>query len=288
MKFLVTGAGGQLGNEWVDYLEKHGISYAAYGSAELDITNPEQVRRRFRECEPNVVINCAAYTDVDGAEEDAETAFKVNAIGAGLVAAEAKKYRAKLVHYSTDYIFPGRESDAKKYLQGYPEDLPAAPLNVYGKSKKEGEDAIIKQGGNWLIIRVSWLCGKYGKNFVKTMLRLGREKEELNIVNDQVGSPSFCHDVVQKTMRLTELEQQGVFHVSSEGKISWYDFAVKIFELANIHVTCKPVSSDQFPAKAARPKFSLLNTAKIKDIGIEPVQWKKGTGELLRQLKEHS
>lgn len=288
MKFLVTGAGGQLGSEWIAYLKKHELSYSAYSSADLDITNPEQVQERFKECEPEVVINCAAYTDVDGAEENPEAAFKVNSLGAEIIAKECRRYRAKLVHYSTDYIFSGRQSDSDRYPEGYPEDAPSAPLNVYGKSKKEGEDAIIKHGRDWLIIRVSWLCGQYGSNFLKTMLRLGKERDELKIVNDQFGSPTFCHDLVDKSVQLIEKEQQGVFHLSSTGKISWFDFAEKIFELEKIDVTCSPVSSDHFPAKATRPKFSLLNTGKIKDIGIEPVHWEKGTRELLQQLKNDS
>ena len=288
MKYLVTGSGGQLGQEWVSYLKINKLNFSAFSSSEMDITNPEQVREQIKIAEPNVVINCAAYTNVDGAEEIPDVAFKVNTHGAEIIAKECRRYRAKLVHYSTDYVFPGREKDAERYPNGYPEDANSAPVNVYGKSKKEGEDAIIKFASDWLIIRVSWLCGRYGNNFLKTMLRLGKERDKLDIVNDQLGTPSFCHDVVDKTVRLIELEQQGFFHVTSEGEISWFDFAEKIFELEKMNVACNPVSSEHFPAKATRPKFSLLNTTKMRDIGIEPIHWEKGTSELLQQLKKHS
>ena len=288
MKLLVTGAGGQLGQEWVAYLKKNKIDFAAYNSGEMDITKTEQVQEMMKSFEPDVVINCAAYTDVDEAEDNPKVAFKVNALGPEILAKECRRLRAKLVHYSTDYIFSGREKDAERYPDGYPEDAPAAPLNVYGRSKKEGEDAVVKFGGNWLILRVAWLCGQFGNNFLKTMLRLGAERDEIDVVNDQIGSPAFCYDVVEKTMLLIKQEHQGVFHVTSEGRINWYNFANKIFELEKMDVTCNPVPSEHFPAKASRPKFSLLNTAKIKDIGIEPVHWEKGVNELLQQIRNHS
>lgn len=288
MKLLVTGAGGQLGKEWVAFLKDNKITFTAYDYDDLDITNTGQVQKKLKEKEPDIVINCAAYTNVDAAEDNPELAFKVNALGPEILAKECRKYRAKLVHYSTDYIFPGREEDADRFPDGYTEDAPPAPLNIYGSSKKEGEDAIVKTGGDWLLIRVAWLCGQFGNNFLKTMLRLGKEKKEVNVVNDQIGSPTFCHDVVDKTFQLINKEEKGAFHVSSKGKISWYDFAKKIFELEKMEVTCNPVSTESFPLKAARPKFSLLNTAKIKDIGLEPMHWETGTAELLHQLKKHS
>lgn len=285
MRYLITGAGGQLGKEWVTRLQEDQNEFAAFDSSDMDITDGDLVRKKIRSFEPDFVINCAAYTNVDSAEDYPELAFRVNAQGPEILAKECRKSAAKLIHYSTDYVFPGRESDAEKYPEGYPEDALQAPVNVYGKSKKEGEDAVRKYAGRYLVIRVSWLCGRYGDNFLKTMLRVSRERQEVRIVNDQIGSPSFCHDVVDKSLQLIELEQQGVYHVTSAGKISWYDFARKIFELNQTEVICKAVSSGEFSAKAVRPKFSLLNTAKIKDIGIQPVHWEKGTKELLQQLK---
>jgi len=285
MKILITGAGGQLGREWVHSLEKTEHTVLALNSADLDITDAVSTEQKVAEFEPDLLINCAAYTAVDRAEEEPEAAFLVNETGAENLAAACKKNGAKLVHYSTDYVFEGSRSDQEKLPGGYREDHSPNPQNIYGKSKRAGEKAIEKVFDNWLIIRVSWLCGRYGKNFIKTILRLAGEKEQLPVVNDQTGSPTYCFDVVEKTIRLVELNQKGYFHISSEGETTWFSLARELIDKSGLNTEVKPVSSGEFTTVAERPAFSYLNTDKIRALGLEPAGWKEGLYELLNQLK---
>ena len=284
MNILITGAGGQLGREWVDYLSGTSHEIYAFGSSRLDITKPEQIEEVFDDCNPDLVINCAAYTNVDQAEEEPGKAFSVNEDGVKNLASACEKREVRLVHFSTDYVFSGSEKDARMFPDGYPEDGPINPLNVYGKSKRAGEVALENSGVNWLTVRVSWLCGRHGGNFVKTMLRLAESRSELDIVKDQIGSPTFCFDVVEKTMSLIEQEMSGYFHISSKGKISWYDFADKIFEITGHKIHLNPVLSSEFKTKSDRPAFSLLSTAKIESAGLKPVVWDDGLEQLIQQL----
>ncbi len=287
MKFLVTGAGGQLGREWTDYLQLKGMNFTAYNSSDLDITNKVQLNTVIGEEKPDVVINCAAYTKVDDAEENTLMASKINSGAVEELALICKEKGAILVHYSTDYVFSGTEEDQKRLPNGYKEDQEGSPINVYGSTKKEGETAIKSSGCNYLIIRVSWLCGKHGNNFVKTMLRLGKERDTLTIVNDQYGSPSFCANVVENTMVLLEQSKNGVFHVTSSGLITWFDLAKEIFNLKGLSVNTLAVSSSEFPTKAKRPSFSKLNTDKIATIdGIKIESWKEGLKKLIEQLDQ--
>jgi len=284
MDILITGAGGQLGREWVDYLEGRSHNIYAFGSNRLDITKPKQIEEVFDEYSPDLVINCAAYTNVDKAEDEPEKAFLINEGGVKNLASACKERRIKLVHFSTDYVFSGSEKDARTFPDGYPEDGPINPLNVYGKSKRAGEIALENSGADWLTIRVSWLCGRYGGNFVKTMLRFAESRSELDIVKDQIGSPTFCFDVAAKTMSLIDREMSGYFHISSKGKISWYDFADKIFEITGHKIHLNPVLSSEFKTKSDRPAFSLLSTAKIESAGLKPLVWDDGLEQLIQQL----
>lgn len=284
MRFLITGAKGQLGQEWMKFLKDTDHEVFGFGSRELDITDQEKVLSIFKEVNPEVVINCAAYTKVDQAEEEPEAAYKINEIGVMNLAAACRELGSKLVHYSTDYVFAGTTDDKKIYPNGYPEDAQTNPMNVYGKSKRAGEEAIEKQNSDWIIIRVSWLCGQYGNNFVKTMLRLGKEKSELNVVDDQLGSPTFCFDVVEKTLQLIEGKKTGYFHVSSKGLISWYQLAEKIFEMSDESPRLNPVSSTAFASKAKRPAFSYLNTHKLEGAGLQPIFWEAGLKKLIHQI----
>jgi len=286
MKFLITGAGGQLGREWMERLKKSPHEAAGFGSDTLDVTNRKSVAQVLDNEHPDVVINCAAYTAVDDAEDNEETAFRVNRDGAANVADACKSRGIMLVHYSTDYVFEGTEQDKQKFPDGYPEDHPANPQNVYGASKRAGEEEIRRIGGNWLILRVSWLCGAYGNNFIKTMLRFSKEKNELKVVNDQTGSPTFCSDVVDKTIELVDLDQKGYFHISSAGAITWYELTEEILKQTerSERVTLRPVSSAQFASKASRPSFSLLNCSKLKEAGLEQLNWKDGLRELINRI----
>jgi len=287
MKLLVTGAGGQLGREWMHYLDNSPHNGIGFNSTELDITNKNLVKQKVEEIRPDVLINCAAYTAVDDAEDNHEKAFKINKTGVANLAEICRQAGVKLIHYSTDYVFEGSEKDRNELPEGYTEDHPPDPQNVYGASKLAGEREVEKVDGDWIIIRVSWLCGRFGSNFVKTMLRLANEKKELKIVNDQIGSPTFCTDLVEKTMALVEMDQKGYFHVSSRGAISWYELTHELLKRIGKTESVKlnPVSSAEFAAKAKRPAFSLLNCSKIESLGLETTDWKDGLNVLIRQLK---
>lgn len=286
MNILITGAGGQLGREWVDYLEESDHNVSAYTSSHLDITDSDAIHAVLSDESPDILINCAAYTNVDGAEENPEDAHRVNEIGVQYLAHACSRHGVKLIHYSTDYVFKGSEEEKTKLPNGYDEEYPPSPNNVYGESKRGGEVAIEKFADRWMILRVSWLCGRYGSNFVKTMLSLMETKDKLQVVNDQRGAPTYCFDVVEKTMRLIEMGETGYFHISSEGTITWYDLTKEIAGLKNHNIELEAVSSDNFPRTASRPSFSLLNTDKIEALGLKPIGWKPGLEQLLNQINE--
>lgn len=285
MRFLITGAGGQLGREWAGYCRSRGIAYSGFTSRELSITDPGNVEKAIAEYQPDAVINCAAYTKVDAAEQEREKAFAVNAAAPAELARICGEKGILLVHYSTDYVFEGAAGHKTFLPDGYPEDFAANPMNIYGKSKLAGEEFIKASGSEHLIIRTSWLCGQYGSNFVKTMLRLAESGKELKVVNDQFGSPGFAANVVHNTYVLIQAGESGTFHISSAGICSWYDFAVEIFKQKGLHVSVKPVSSSEFPAAAKRPAFSKLNTEKMAKIeGALIESWQDGLKKLLRQI----
>jgi len=284
MKFLITGANGQLGREWVQFLELNGEPLDAFGSAALDITDSDQVKARIEECRPDVVINCAAYTNVDDAEDEQELAHSVNEKGVENLVTACLKYNCKLVHFSTDYVFPGNSEDENKFSKGYPEDAEKRPINAYGKSKRAGEIVLEKSPLDSLLIRVSWLCGPFGNNFVKTMLRLAETRDELSVVDDQKGSPTYTFDVVDKTYQLLNMSKSGVYHISSSGKLSWADFAEEIFKQSNIGVALHRIPSSEFPTKAERPAFSLLSNQKLEKEGLKVLAWKDGLSVLLKKL----
>jgi len=286
MKILITGAGGQLGREWVQFLNESEHDIVPLDSSDLDITDGDAIHSLFSEESPDLLINCAAYTKVDEAEDHPEHAHAVNEIGVQNLAHACKRHRVYLVHFSTDYVFEGSETDHKKLPNGYDEEFPPAPQNVYGLSKRGGELAIEKFAGKWMIIRVSWLCGTYGNNFIKTMLRLAKEKKTLRVVDDQTGSPTFCFDVVKKTMKLVEMDQTGYYHISSKGATTWYGVTRELIRLTGSKTHLEAVSSSEFEMKAERPAYSLLNTQKIEVLGLEPIEWKKGMNVMLSQLNE--
>ena len=285
MKFLITGAGGQLGREWTETLQQKGLPHMPFNSGDLDITDYDKVRHIVSSVNPDVIINCAAYTDVEGAEDFPEKAFQVNRDAVRNLAAECKKNNTILVHFSTDYVFPGNSADMKQFPDGYPEEAETGPINIYGKSKLEGEAAIRDSGADHLIIRVSWLCGKYGGNFVKTMLRLSKEKENLKVVDDQFGSPTFTESLINATHFLIDTNKMGTYHFTSKGIISWYDYASAIFEMSGRDISIQKVPSSEFQFKAERPAFSKLSTEKIESLNSKLISnWKTGLQKLLNQL----
>ena len=286
MKYLITGAGGQLGREWVHYARAKGYTASALTSSDLDITNENWVNKVINHEAPDVVINCAAYTKVDQAESEREKAFSVNADGVKYLAEACEKSGAKIVHYSTDYVFAGNLSDRETYPHGYTEDIECNPANVYGKSKQSGEIALMGSGAEFLLIRISWLCGRFGSNFVKTMLRLASEREEVSVVNDQFGSPSFAGDVAEKTDALIRKNLRGIYHISSIGELTWADFAEQVFLEKGTGTIVKRISSDEYPTKAKRPAYSLLCNKKMEKAGIKPLVWNDGLSMLMKQLNE--
>lgn len=285
MKLLITGAGGQLGKEWIDFCKDHSVSYNSFSSNELDITDEDKVAKVIADVAPDVLINCAAYTKVDEAEDNKQTALKINAESVKKLTNICNRNNVKLVHYSTDYVFAVNKSDKENSPEGYKEEDSTDPVNAYGHSKLKGEEAIKDSGCKFLLLRVSWLCGQYGHNFVKTILRLGAERDELNVVNDQFGSPTFADQVVEQTFELLQQNKIGTYHLSSGGMTTWFDFSKEIFKQKGINVKVNPVSSADFPTKAKRPFFSKLSTQKISNVdGILILDWKAGLQRLLKQL----
>lgn len=290
MKLLVLGGNGQLGSEWrhgPDFTGEGELDVDLLGSEEADITDRKGIGELLDRERPDVVINCAAYTEVDRAESERDRALLVNATAPGWLAESCARNGTMLVHYSTDYVFPGRVEDRERRSEGYREEDPADPVNWYGETKWRGEEAVRDSGCRHLILRLSWLCGRYGENFVKTMLRLGRRRQKLKVVDDQWGSPTYTFHVVSSTLALLRAEKEGTLHITSEGILTWCDFARAIFKRAGLEVDIKAVSSAEFPSEADRPSFSKLCTEKLAGIpGVEMLDWKRGLQKLLTQLEE--
>lgn len=285
-KILLTGAGGQLGMEWQSFLAKRGVAVTAYKSDQLDITNENQLRQVFEAVKPDYVINCAAYTQVDKAEKEPKKARAVNATAVGMLAKFCAKSGAKLIHYSTDYVFSGDEQDRISLPMGYAEHHDTAPINVYGQTKLEGEALLREHCEDYIIIRVSWLCGQYGGNFVKTMLRLGAEKDSLKIINDQFGAPTFTWNVVENTVALLKQDYQGVMHISSSGLTNWYEFAELIFLNVRKDIELHPIPTSEYPTPAKRPAYSKLDISRLKNTeGSRIISWNEGLEDLMAELK---
>lgn len=287
---MVLGGNGQLGREWSrvpEVILPGGIDTARYGSGEGDITDRARMWEVIDREEPDAVINCAAYTAVDRAESKRDRALKVNALAPGWLGEMCAEKEIMLVHYSTDYVFPGRKEDMDRRPEGYLEEDETDPVNWYGVTKWRGEEAVRSSGCRHLILRLSWLCGRYGENFVKTMLRLGRSRDSLKVVDDQRGSPTYAFHAVASTLALLKEGREGTFHVTSEGLLSWYEFAGAVFELSGMEMDLEPVPTGEFPTEADRPAFSKLSTARLGEVpGAELLDWKTGLKKLLTQLEK--
>jgi dTDP-4-dehydrorhamnose reductase len=264
-KIIVTGAGGQLGIDMVSLLKEEGYEVIGFSREELDITNQKLTNEIICNVKPYAIVHCAAYTNVDKAEEDLETAFKVNAYGTRNIAIAAEKVNAKLIYISTDYVFDGTSQ------QLYHEFSFPNPINVYGESKLAGERFVRDFSSKYFILRTSWVYGKHGNNFVKTMLKLSETQKTLKVVSDQIGCPTFTLDIAESVRLLIETEAYGVHHVTSGGHCSWYEFAKEIFRIAEKDVKVIPCNTDEFPRTANRPKFSVLV---MIDKIIEKDTWK--------------
>lgn len=271
MKLLITGANGQLGNEMRVALQQCADIEVVYTDVDtLDITDLAQLDAFMLAEKVSHIINCAAYTAVDKAEDDEVNATKVNVDAVRNLGIVAKKYDAKIVHVSTDYVFDG------KSFKPYTEDMPVCPTNVYGRTKLAGEEALFAECENAIVVRTSWLYSSFGNNFVKTMLRLGRERDELNVIFDQVGTPTYAADLAQTILAIiTDKEWvSGIYHFSNEGVCSWYDFTIMIHKMAGIECKVNPIESSAYPVRTPRPHYSVLNKTKIKTtFSIEIPYW---------------
>jgi len=257
MKVLVLGANGQLGKEFVDYL-KDKTEVFAFSHKKLDIIDFETLVNKFYELSPDVVINCAAYTKVDQAEKEQNLAYQVNAIGSKNVSFASFKVNAKVVYFSTDYVFDGARE------LPYNEFDKVNPLSVYGKSKLVGEMYTKEHNPNHLILRISWLYGINGSNFVKTIIRLAKEKVELRVVNDQVGAPTYTLDVVKQTWKLIQDDSIGLYHSSNTGQTTWFEFANRIVDKLKLSTKVLPIKTDEFLTLAKRPSFSVFDNYMLK------------------------
>lgn len=283
-RILVTGANGQLGSEMRKLGSVSPNEYIFTDVQELDITNKEAVMSFVEQNGVNIIVNCAAYTNVDKAEDDEATAELINATAVGNLAEAAKAVDGTLIHVSTDYVF-GADGNTPRS-----EDMPTNPLGVYGRTKLSGEQAIQEVGAKAIIIRTAWLYSEFGNNFLKTMLRLTAEKESLNVVFDQVGTPTYAGDLALVIFSIIEgnlyAGNEGVYHFSNEGVCSWYDFANEIAIAAgNINCNIQPCHSSEFPSKVTRPPYSVLDKTKIKQtFGVDIPHWRDSMLYCLERL----
>ena len=280
MKVVVTGVKGQLGHDLEKQLTARNHQVFGIDRNELDITDEAAVQAYFDEVKPDAILHCAAFTNVDAAEEDKETAYNVNALGPKYLAQAANKVGAKMVYVSTDYVFDGTATEP------YEVDHPTNPLGVYGETKFAGEEFLKQNLDRYFIVRTAWVFGINGNNFVKTMLRLAEDRDEIGVVHDQVGSPTYTVDLARFMIDLVESEKYGVYHATNEGVCSWYDFAVEIFKQAGVDVKVNPLTSDQFPRPAARPNYSVLSKRKIAEQGFTLLpDWHDALAAYLMELR---
>ena len=289
MKALVTGVKGQLGYDVVNELTKRGYEAVGVDIEDMDITDEVSVNKVIKECNPDVVVHCAAWTAEDAAEdeENIPKVMAVNAKGTENIAKVCKEIDAKMIYISTDYVFNGQGETPWK-----PDDE-RDPLNVYGQSKYEGELAVTSLLEKYYIVRIAWVFGVNGKNFIKTMINLGQTHDKLTVVSDQIGTPTYTYDLARLLVDMAETDKYGIYHATNEGGyISWYDFTVEIMKQAGQYdekyakIQVSPVSSDAYPAKAKRPSNSRMNKDKLKENGFTPLPtWQDALGRYLKDAK---
>lgn len=278
MKIVVTGCDGQLGKEIIKELNKENKTLKneifALNREKLDICDIDKVNSYILSINPDIIINCAAFTKVDLCEDEVELAYKVNSIGPKNLAICCEKVNAKLVHISTDYVFDGNKNI-------YREDDITNPQSVYGKSKLLGEQYVQSFCSKYFIIRTAWLYGD-GNNFVKTMLNLSESNNEINVVNDQIGTPTSTKDLAEVILKLIYTENYGLYHGTNKGSCSWYEFAKKIFEIKNIDIKVNPISSNEYSSKVKRPQYSVLDNFLLRTINLDDFrEWEEALSEYL-------
>ncbi|MBD2845917.1 dTDP-4-dehydrorhamnose reductase [Paenibacillus sp. IB182496] len=281
MSVLVTGAGGQLGRELALLPEQPGIEVVALTRAELDVTELEACRRVLAHHRPDAVLHCAAYTAVDRAEAEPEAAWRVNAAGTRHLALAAREHGAKLCYVSTDYVFDGSGSVP------YDEYAGTNPQTVYGRTKLAGERLALTLHPRCFVVRTSWVYGRHGANFVNTMLQLAQTKDEVQVVRDQIGCPTYTRDLAVFLLELVQTEQYGIYHASNAGSCSWHEFAAAIFELSGSRTRALPCTTAEFPRPAPRPSYSVLGDLALRGSGLTPLRpWREALAAYLGELGE--
>jgi dTDP-4-dehydrorhamnose reductase len=281
MKILVTGYTGQLGFDIVQHGLQLGLNMVGIGSKDLEITNPLEVVDYVKKMSPDAIIHCAAYTAVDKAEDDRNACWNVNVEGTKYLAQAAKDIDAKFMYISTDYVFNGKGESPFKET-----DKPN-PIGIYGLTKYEGEQVLQQLLDNWFIIRISWVFGINGSNFVKTMLRLAESRNELNVVGDQIGSPTYTFDLARLLIDMIQSDKYGIYHASNEGFCSWAEFAREIFRQVNVDVKVNSISTEEYPTRAVRPKNSRMSKQKLVDNGFAPLPvWQDAVKRYLKEISQ--
>lgn len=269
-KYLITGAKGQLGSDLINQLKERGFEAVGTDIDDTDITDRNSVMKKFEEVKPNVVIHCAAWTAVDAAEDDEnrKKVYSVNVIGTKNIVEACKKYNCKMTYISTDYVFSVKDGEPIS-----PDCKDFAPLNYYGETKYLGEKAVSETLEKFFVVRIAWVFGKNGNNFIKTMLRLSENHTELRVVSDQIGTPTYTYDLARLLIDISESDKYGFYHATNEGGyISWYDFAKEIFALAKKNVNVIPVTTEEYGlSKAKRPLNSRLDKSKLKENSFTPL-----------------
>lgn len=281
MKVLVTGANGQLGHDLMRHLPERGVECRGIDIQDLDLTDREATRAYLLEYAPDVVMHCAAFTAVDRAEAEPETCKRINADATRTIAEACRELDAVMVYISTDYVFDG-EGDSP-----YETDAPKGPGSVYGFTKAEGEDAVTETLQKFFLVRISWVFGVNGKNFVRTMLRLGAEKESLNVVDDQIGSPTYTDDLSRLLCDMIETDRYGVYHATNEGFCSWAEFARAIMQKAGLPCQINPIKTSEYPSAASRPLNSRLSKRSLDEAGFRRLPpWEDALERFLTQIDQ--
>ncbi|VAW65755.1 dTDP-4-dehydrorhamnose reductase [hydrothermal vent metagenome] len=288
MRFLITGASGQLGQEILLKLQSNRVNVIGLSSHDIEFLKPDTVADIVASYKADWVINCAAYTDVDKAEEESEKAALINRDSARSVAEGVKSYGGRMAHISTDFVFNGKQGSP------YDESDATSPLGKYGQSKYEGEKAVLEQLPDALILRTAWVYGIHGHNFVKVILRLASEKETLTVVDDQIGTPAWTADIADSLLSLINLEASGIYHFTNEGVASWYDFSIAIVaEAEKLGFPSKvkqiiAISTKDYPTPAVRPTYSVLSKIKIRQVLSKPIPyWRDSLCAMLKELKQN-
>lgn len=277
MKILVTGCSGQLGYDVVRRLQDLKIDCLGASRKDFDLTNESDTKNFIKNYKPDAVVHCAAYTAVDKADDERDICYRTNVLGTRYIAQACKDIDAKILYISTDYVFDGKGDKPFEVT-----DIPN-PINYYGKTKYEGELEIQNYVDKAFIVRISWVFGANGNNFVKTVLRLSRERKELNVVSDQIGSPTYTYDLAELISDMITTEKYGIYHATNEGCCSWYEFASAVFDMADINIKLNPIRTEDYPTKALRPKNSRLSKKSLDLNGFQRLpHWKNALEEYIK------